>query len=185
MTPHEMTGTAHRAPDRPLLPRATWLPWVVATIAGAIAIALSIWAVNLRNDRDAIENRLAVALQENAEIRRRANATRYELSPTAQGPENASGVAFFSLSGSGVLTVANMPLPDDGQVYQLWYLAGDMHAPVPGGTFTVDAQGVGFTLIPADAGEFRAIGVSLEPGGGSTVPTGPILLSSEVPGARG
>lgn len=170
---------------RPPVSRQSLLPWGVASLLAIVAIGLSIWSVQLRNDRDAIQERLASALQDNATLRQQATASAYQLTPTAQGPANASGTAFFALSGSGVLTVANLPAPEEGKVYQLWYLAGQMNPPVPGGTFTIDAQGIGFMLIPADVGAFTAIGVSTEPEGGSAAPAGPMLLTSAVSGARG
>ncbi|HVL26377.1 MAG TPA: anti-sigma factor [Thermomicrobiales bacterium] len=186
MTHDESTTTA--APPSataPLFGRAQILPWAVASVAVLAALALSIWNANLRSDHDRLQGRLATALQENATIRQNANASAYQLRPTEQGPANANATAWFSLNGSGVLSVANLPQPKEGTTYQLWYLTDPSQAPIPGGTFTVDAQGMGFMLIPADVGTFSSIGISAEPEGGSATLSGPLLLSSDVSGARG
>lgn len=183
-TTHE-EPTPERSPERPARARIPLLPWSIASALAIAAIVLSIWNVDVRGDRDRVQERLATALQDNAILRQQANATAYQLTRTEQGPANASGTAFFSLSGSGVLTVANLPQPESGRVYQLWYLAGPMNPPIPGGAFATDAQGVGFMLIPSDVGQFNEIGISIEPEGGSAAPTGPMLLTSAVSGARG
>jgi hypothetical protein len=188
MTDDDMTHeepTPERARERPATARLPLLPWSIASALAIAAIVLSIWKVNLRGDRDRVQERLATALQDNATLRQQANATAYQLTPTEQGPANASGTAFFSLSGSGVLTVANLPQPEAGKAYQLWYLTGQMNPPIPGGTLVIDAQGIGFMLIPSDVGQFSEIGITAEPEGGSATPTGPMLLTSTVSGARG
>jgi len=185
---HDDPTAARPNPGRPtpqVLTRAQILPWLVASVAILAALGLSIWNANLRSERDRLQGRLETALAENATIRQHANASVYQLRPTEQGPANAHATAWFSLNGSGVLSVANLPQPGEDQVYQFWYQTGETGTLVPGGTFSVDAQGVGFMLIPADVGQFNAIAISAEPSGGSATPTGPLLLSSEVSGARG
>jgi hypothetical protein len=186
MTDEQPTASVQpgRTANTPILPRAQILPWGVASLAVVVAFGVSLWGVNLRGERDDLQDRLTTALTENAEIRQNANASSYQLQPTAQGPANAHATLWLSLSGSGVLSTANLPQPDEGFTYQLWYMTDPMAAPIPGGTFTVDKQGVGFTLIPADVGPFTTIGISVEPEGGSTT-LGVLLLSSDVSGARG
>ncbi len=182
---NQATPSPRTTPAAPLLTRSQVLPWLVTSLAVLAALGLSIWNVSLRGDRDRLQDRLATALAENATIRQHANASVYQLRPTEQGPANAHATAWLSLNGSGVLSVANLPQPGEGRVYQFWYQTGTQGTLVPGGTFTVDAQGVGFMLIPADVGQFTGIAISAEPSGGSAAPTGPLLLSSEVSGARG
>jgi hypothetical protein len=169
----------------PMFQRAQILPWAVASLAVVVAFGVSIWSVNLRSDRDDLQGRLTTAFAEIAAIRQNANATVYQLQPTQQGPANAHATLWLSINGSGVLSTANLPQPEPGHTYQLWYMTNPTAAPIPGGTFAVDEQGLGFMLIPADAGQFSAIGISSEPEGGSTTLSGPLLLSSDVAGARG
>lgn len=155
---------------------------------GVLALALVgmiFWTLSLRGDIDSLEQEIANVRAENASLRESANATVYQLLPTEDAPENANAQAWFSIQGSGVLSVANMPQLEDGMAYQFWYVTDSPNDPIPGGTFTVDDNGQGFMLIPPDVSGVTSIAVSLEPEGGSSSPTGPILLTSEVSNARG
>lgn len=169
---------------RPLLDHLT-LPWAVAIVATVVAIALGAWALSLRGDLDAAENRVAELTQERDEIRRAATATVYELAPTADGPTEASATLYLTATGSGVIEAANLPPLDDGRVYQLWFHPSAGDDPLPGATFTLDDDGLGFALIAADTGTFETISISREPEGGSETPTGPTMLTGDTAGARG
>lgn len=160
--------------------------WPVVTLALLLVVlGLIVWNINLRSDINELGKDLDAAIEESASLRSNANATVYQLVPTENGPANANAQAWFSIQGSGVLSVANMPQLNDGEVYQLWYGTDSPTTPIPGGTFTVDDAGQGFMLIPADVGPISSIAISAEPSGGSQLPTGPVLLSSDVAGARG
>jgi hypothetical protein len=177
--------SAHRQPPRPrpLLDEIT-LPWAVAIAAMIACIALGSWALVLRNDLDDAEGRIAALVQERDDIRRAATATVYELSPTGDGPAEASGTLYLTATGSGVLNAANLPDPGDS-VYQLWFHPQDGGSPLPGPTFTLDEDGLGFALIAADTGAFGSVSISREPAGGSETPSGPIVLTGDAAGARG
>lgn len=167
------------------LPNGVSLTTLLLGLAAILLIGMSVWIGNLRGDVSDLETRLTQVEDENSTIRASANATVYQLLPTEEAPPNAQAQAWFSVQGSGVLSVANMPAQGDGTVYQLWYITDSPTNPVPGGTFTVDSTGQGFMLIPADVDGVTSIAISLEPEGGSASPTGAILLSSDVSDARG
>jgi hypothetical protein len=150
-----------------------------------VTVGMIIWNINLRNDVDDLEQRLTTIQGENSTLRESANATVYQLLPTPDAPENAHAQAWFSIQGSGVLSVANLPPLETGTTYQFWYITDSPTKPVPGGTFSVDGNGQGFMLIPADVSGVTSIAISIEPEGGSTSPTGTILLTSDVSDARG
>lgn len=157
----------------------------IAAVAGIALVAMIFWNISLRSDVSALEDQLQAIQGENSSLRESANATVYQLLPTENAPQNAHAQAWFSIQGSGVLSVANMPQLEDGTVYQFWYVTDSPTNPVPGGTFTVDENGQGFMLIPADVDGVTSIAVSVEPEGGSSSPTGTVLLSSDVSDARG
>jgi anti-sigma-K factor RskA len=73
------------------------------------------------------------------------------------------------------LSVTGMPSPGNDRVYQLWLMGG--RAPVSVGTFTVDGSGHGELEITglAWAGTYSAVGITVEPRGGSATPTGAIV----------
>lgn len=173
-----------RQPSRGIPATGNLWPIITGVVLAAL-LGTMIWNVNLRGDVGALEEDLAAAVNDNASLRESANATVYQLTPTQDGPENAHAQAWFTVQGSGVLSVANMPTPGEGRIYQLWYITDSPTTPIPGGTFPVDGTGQGFMLIPADVGAISSIAISEEPAGGSQAPSGPILLVSEVSGARG
>ncbi|MGH2541487.1 MAG: anti-sigma factor domain-containing protein, partial [Ardenticatenaceae bacterium] len=69
----------------------------------------------------------------------------------------------------------------EAQSYQLWLIPAD-GAPVPAGLLVVEgAQPSSQDIaVPPGAQDYAAVGVSVEPSGGSPAPTGPIVLLGEV-----
>ena len=85
-----------------------------------------------------------------------------QLASTASGA-TPIGQAFLTTDGKIVIAL-KLPAPESGKTYQAWYIPKGESATRPLETFT-DAL---TTSVPADA---SAIAVSLEPIGGSKVPT--------------
>lgn len=157
-------------------------------VLGGLALLTMIigaWGLSLRNDLQDEQARNTTLQAEIDQLRSQANATAYELAPAGAGPAGALGTAFFTLSGTGVITVANLEQAPEGRSYQVWYYPTEDAEPIPGATIPVDAQGSGYTLIPADVGLFTSVAVTLEPAAGSTTPTGPEILRGTTGGARG
>lgn len=174
-----------RAPRRFSVPATGGLWPLVAGVCLVFLLGVIVWNLNLRDDVNRLGGERDAAVTEAASLRSRANATVYQLVPTSNAPDNANAQAWFSLQGSGALSVANMPDLPEGGVYQLWYGTDDPTSPIPGGTFRVDETGQGFMLIPADVGIVSSISITQEREGGSQAPTGPVLLESDIDGARG
>jgi len=79
---------------------------------------------------------------------------------------------------SAVLLASNLEPLDQESVYQLWLIEGN--TPISAGTFSVDETGSGKLLVSAIQPGFDAVGVSIEPEGGSEQPTGNIVLLGPV-----
>ena len=105
-----------------------------------------------------------------------ANAERaVALAGTPDAPQ-ASGV-FYTGPESGLLVLRGLPPLPAEQTYELWLIPGE-GAPVPAGLVQV-GDGETHTFPIALAGQptdFAAVGLSIEPAGGSPAPTGPIVL---------
>lgn len=181
---HPRTGTPS-LPKRMAAPSGVSLTTLLLGLAALVLLGMTIWVGNLRGDVADLQREVGRIQDQNSTLRASANATVYQLLPTRDAPTNANAQAWFSVQGSGVLSAANLPQPEDGSVYQLWYITDSPTKPVPGGTFSVDRTGQGFMLIPADVDGVTSIAISLEPEGGSASPTGAILLTSDVSDARG
>lgn len=74
-----------------------------------------------------------------------------------------------------VLSVSDLaPLPAD-QTYQLWFLGED--GPESAGTFTIDPEGEVLHTFPLTSTDpYSAMGISIEPLGGSPQPTGTVVM---------
>jgi anti-sigma-K factor RskA len=90
-------------------------------------------------------------------------------------PGGVSASVIRSVSeGRAVLVTHNMPAPPSGRVYELWLQtpAGQM---VPAGT--MDKPGTKPVLLKGDATNATAVGITVEPEGGSESPTSdPVAL---------
>jgi anti-sigma-K factor RskA len=112
-------------------------------------------------------------------------------------PSNQSDVITVSLKGtdaqpraqgqliadpndqSAVLVISGLPPLEPGRTYQVWLIG---EAPVSAGLLTVDENGQSVLIVTSEAaiGSFNSLGISIEPEGGSTAPTGEIVVLSEL-----
>lgn len=92
----------------------------------------------------------------------------------------AGGAFYTSRTGSVLILNGLAPLPAD-QTYELWLIPSDGD-PVSAGLVQVTADGATVSQIPmpSQPQEFAAVGLSIEPAGGSPQPTGPIVLLGTV-----
>ncbi len=92
-------------------------------------------------------------------------------------PQSVRGYVVLSPEDTqGFVTTASLqPLPDD-QTYQFWLVDGDTLTSA--GTFETDDQGIGRIAIQGQQplGEYDAVGISVEPAGGSEQPTEIVLV---------
>lgn len=102
------------------------------------------------------------------------------LSGTENAP-NAIGTLVISLTGEyGVLVVDGLPPLDAEHQYQLWLIMDGQR--VSGGVFSVNDEGYGALYVssPAPLSTYQALGVTVEPAGGSPGPTGAKVLGGEL-----
>jgi len=94
---------------------------------------------------------------------------------------DARGRLFADPQGlSGVLLVSGLAPLEPGQTYQVWLIRGEL--PTGVGLLVVSPTGEGAAVLqaPQTIASYAALGVSLEPLGGSLAPTGPIVLLQEL-----
>ena len=95
----------------------------------------------------------------------------------------AAGRGMMVTSSDGrdcLLAVLDLPALNGGEVYQVWLIKDDVMT--SGGVFTVDSTGYGQTVIrPTNPmWEFDSIGITVEPAGGSSGPTGQQVLLGDL-----
>jgi anti-sigma-K factor RskA len=159
------------APARPLWRRPLPL------LAGLALAALLVWNIVLQIGQ--IGERAERAEREAALVAliESPNRASLPLAPSEVAP-GASGAIVADRSGAiAVVSLAGMPPLPPGRVYQLWLVQGEQDR-ISGGTFTVDAAGAATIVVrtPEPIGVYRAVGVTVEPTGGSPGPTSPRVI---------
>jgi anti-sigma-K factor RskA len=102
------------------------------------------------------------------------------LSGTAVVPD-ASGLIVISLDGEhGTLVVDGLPPLDESHQYQLWLIDDGQRQ--SGGVFSVDEEGYGALWVssPEPLSDYSAVGITIEPAGGSPGPTGDRVLGGSL-----
>jgi anti-sigma-K factor RskA len=100
-----------------------------------------------------------------------------------EGTEDAPAAkgTFYTGDVTSVLVLQGLPSLPSSQIYELWLIPSDGD-PIPAGLARVEESGA--TTVNIDmtdkAHNFAAVGVSIEPAGGSPQPTGPIVLLGTV-----
>jgi anti-sigma-K factor RskA len=155
---------------RPVRPARSRSPWPALTgIAAAVAVLLG--AVNLMQWNGVLgpagkggAPRLAMAV----------------LSGTDGAPEAYGTIVLDPKDNKGVLAVTGLPALGADRQYQLWLIRDGQRRSA--GVFTPDSEGYGSMLltVPTDFRDFLSFGVSVEPRGGSSAPTGPGVLAGKL-----
>ncbi len=98
-----------------------------------------------------------------------------------QNSAKAIGTLVMDPEGKyGTLVVDNLPVLDPAKQYQIWLLKGTERT--SGGVFSVNGEGYASLEIvaPSPLVRYNAIGVTIEPYGGSPGPTGAKVLGGDI-----
>ena len=100
------------------------------------------------------------------------------LAGTEQAPAAGARLLWDTQHAAWTMITHNLPPLPAGKAYQLWLLTPG--APIPSGTFHLDAERRGVIQAPLPTGRVDITGaaVSLEPEGGVSQPTGQIVLAT-------
>lgn len=171
-----------RAGLRRLLPGSRWATFATT----ALVVGLVIWNVWLRVQIGELNGRIE---QLNRRLSHQSEAVVLlaldkDTGITMQGTEaapNAMAQLIPHPSRQGAtLVVRDLPPLPRGRVYQLWLIRPNGQRD-SGGTFIVEGEDtVTYIHPPADIGEYVAVGVTDEPAGGSSGPTGTKVLGGEL-----
>ncbi len=137
--------------------------------------------IQSQNNELEIEN---VQLQTDLETRQNQLASIAGAQQTVAlgGTESAPGASgtLYVHDNIGTLVLSNLSQLNDDQIYQLWLIPQD-GAPIPAGLLgnPGEAAATVTLTLPTSLERIAAVGVSVEPPGGSDAPTGPIVLLGE------
>lgn len=167
-----MPASAPRRSARPwIAPRRNWLALGTACIA---LLGLLGWNVRLQSQLQAQVGQVAKSRDNWQTMTELLNDP--TVRSVALSGDHAQGHIWVANDGEvGCLVVEGLPAPGNGNVYQVWLRRGNQ----PVGVATFEARsGSAWTFIRANQSiaEFDAIGVTIEPKGGSPAPTGQQVL---------
>lgn len=150
------------------------LPAVAMAVLVMAVLGLSAWNMVLRQN---VWERDQVLLQHQAVIRTLvAGGQVHQVRGTEAAPEAAAVLIQNPGRGDSVLIVTGLASLPAGMEYQVWRIAGQDLAPIGAGTFSILDSNAHLVTIPINFSPTEAIGVSVEPAGGSPAPTGDIVL---------
>ncbi|MFQ6019402.1 MAG: anti-sigma factor domain-containing protein [Dehalococcoidia bacterium] len=150
-------GAAAALPRRWAWPRLA--PYAIAAVLAAAVIGLLAWNVYLQVSEDGGQQVTFVR--------------------TLTDGDTASGrVLYIQEEGVALLTVEGLaPLPAE-RTYQVWAMGdGD---PLSIGLFATTAAGEASVVLSADLSQAEALGITVEPAGGSPLPTTDAVLTAEI-----
>jgi anti-sigma factor RsiW len=152
--------------------------WAAAALAAVVAaLALGIWNIQLRDEiagLAAYRNGVVEVLDKAAEAGAQLAVLR-----SPEGAEGPSGLAAVGSDGGVALVMRDLAPTTGTQVYETWLIGSD-GAPVPVGSFTVDASGTGsFATTQPNVGPGVTVALTRESGPGATTPTEPIIAAGE------
>jgi anti-sigma-K factor RskA len=162
-----------------------WRWWFVG--AGSLAAAAIVFAtaailVSSRNELAQLRSQLAAVqtgVQEKDQLIEFLTAPEVrsvQLTGLAAAPRGKGKLFWNPGTGRGLLITSGLPKPSADKTYELWGIEGTQ--PVAAGVFSVDDAGEARVPLPqvAPGREFDKFAVTLEPAGGVSKPSGPMVL---------
>jgi anti-sigma factor RsiW len=163
------------------------LAWVAGIAAVLAIVALGAWNVSLQGQLNDLEQQVGAAQEFRDAVAAVLDVASAPGSQTAilQPVESGGprGLAAVGSDGSIQFAMQDLAPTTGAQVYETWAIVGDA-APVPLGSFQVDATGVAsFTSREGPADPGIVVAVSREPAAGATTPTEVVSAGQATPPA--
>lgn len=153
-------------------------PWLAFGFAFALLLALLGWNFSLQSQLKTQSAQIAASRENWQTMTKLLNSP--DVRAVALSGTTASG-RFWIVPGGNVacLVAENLPDPGPGKIYQIWLMDGQ--TPVSVGTLVPQANSAWTLLRTAQpVTNYAAVGVTIEPRGGSPAPTGPNVLNASL-----
>ncbi|MFT4745771.1 MAG: anti-sigma-K factor RskA [Nitriliruptoraceae bacterium] len=142
---------------------------VAAAVLAVAVVGLSVVTAGLRSEVAELEDRAVVATVLSAQD---------ALVLNVGFGDGALHVVASPSGGTGVLLVDGVAVAPTGMAYQLWLITTEGEA-IAAGFLDVHSDGTGDQLMEGDMSNIVAIGITIEPAGGSQQPTSaPVALAT-------
>lgn len=159
-----------------------------AALALLLAIGLGIWNFSTQNQ---LSQQIAQDQKLLAQLARERDQVSSVMAYGQGQPRELQGTEVAARSSgrlygkadqtSFLLAVHNLPRLEQGKTYQVWLVTASGER-ISGGTFSLDSQGYGWIVVtpPKPLNEYRSVGITIEPDGGSPGPTGPRVMGTSL-----
>jgi anti-sigma-K factor RskA len=180
------TNQLPRPDKRRLINLFPALSFAIAAVAVIWVVILNFQLAQLRNEISVVGEALIAQSntieQINAKLPQTpvSGVTTISLKGTEFQPR-AQGELIANLDNqTAILVITGLSQLESGKTYQVWLI--DAGGPKSAGLLSVDVNGQGILVVTSEVpiGAFDALGISIEPDGGSSQPTGDIVLLSEL-----
>lgn len=169
--------------------RQTRIPWLsLGTLAAALAAL--IWGALLQAQLSATQRqlddtsgqleRLRGAYSTVVEVLASSDTRERALEPREGAPRARGKVWIDQATGRGMMMARDLPPLPEGQTYQVWLV--NAQGRVSGGFLRPYDAGIYYLVLqaPDPLTNYRSLGVTREPAGGSPGPTGPRIVGGEI-----
>ncbi|MDQ2740831.1 MAG: anti-sigma factor [Chloroflexota bacterium] len=167
---------AGAAPARRPRSRLTNALALLSVAAALVIAALGVTDLRLQQRVDQQQADLTYQHDVSAAIASGAPVMRIHGTPVAPG---ASAALIQPANGkSAYMIVKGLPVTPANKVYQLWLIRGER--PHSATTFTVSGNGTQIIHLPSAVTGYAQTALTVEPSGGSRLPTGKLLLTGRL-----
>lgn len=166
-------------------PGRTWF-FAAAAVAALFVLTNLYWFTqlgDLRQVQDSLQAQIDAQAAEQPQMVRVPVTAQHQrdLTATNVGIEGAHATVLWNAGNAiGSLHVTGLPHLQNNNTYQLWLVRGD--EAVSMGTFEVSDDGTGIVVFeaPEPIESYETIGISVEPGDGSQIPTTPHVVIGDI-----
>ncbi len=156
-----------------------WASWGAAIAAVLVVAVVGVWAVGIQSRADRANQRAEQLADAVALLAEPGSSVAYVRGTgAAVSSAEIRGFAVFPASGSGYMVMVGLPKASSTQTYQAWYLV-DGH-PSSAGLMTVEDDGYAVLSGVQQPAGTNLVAVTLEPAGGSSLPTSDPIAAGEV-----
>ena len=136
----------------------------IAAVAVVAIVGLSIWNASLHG--------------ENADLRGELQTRQTHELQGSGAARDVRGEVIRVGDGQAVLVAENLPSPPEGKIYEAWLMRDGV--PEPAGLFTPPSKGAAAMHIESSLENTDAVAVTVEPSGGSSMPTSEPLITANL-----
>jgi anti-sigma-K factor RskA len=156
-----------------------WASWGAAIAAVLVVAVVGVWALGVQSRAERVSQRAqqlasAVAVLSSPD----AKVAFVRGTGSTVGDAEIRGFAAFPPAGPGYVVMVGLPDASAGKTYQAWYLVDGR--PASAGLMTVDEDGYAVLVGAQPPAGTNLVAVTLEPAGGSELPTSDPIAVGEV-----